>query len=261
MKQIGLKFWSINEDYIDESLKLYAEGYFNYIELYVVPRSYQKHIDLWRNLREKHHIPFIIHAPHFAHAFNLAKKEYFNSNVNIYQEVKRFADTLAVKFIIFHGGVDGDIEETARQLKSLDEPGALIENKPYKALPNNMGANICRGYNIEEIHYVLEQAKCGFCLDIGHAICSANSQKKEIYAYVDEFMELKPLMFHLADSDDINSEFDSHAHLGRGNLDMARIVNKIPNNAMITIETNKNADMSLDDFREDVNSIRNGQHD
>jgi deoxyribonuclease-4 len=145
MKQIGLKLWSINEDYVDEALKLYAEGYFNYIELYVVPHSYQKHISLWRNLREKHQIPFIVHAPHFANGFNLAKKEYFNSNVNMYQEVKRFADSLAVEFIIFHGGVDGDIEETARQLKSLDESRALIENKPYKALPNNMGANICRG--------------------------------------------------------------------------------------------------------------------
>ncbi len=256
MNQIGLKFWTINENYAAEALKLYADGYFNYIELYVVPASYQKHIDLWRNLWEKHHIPFIIHAPHFAHAFNLAKKEYFSSNVNIYDEVKRFADTLAVKFIIFHGGVDGDIEETARQLKSLEEPRALIENKPYKTLPNNMGANICRGYNTEEIRYILAQTKCGFCFDIGHAICSANSQKKEIYAYVDEFIKLKPFMFHLSDSDDINSEFDCHVHLGRGNLDIGRIIDKIPDEAMVTIETNKNAGMALDDFRADVKSIR-----
>ncbi|HCC30758.1 MAG TPA: hypothetical protein DEQ03_12030 [Marinilabiliales bacterium] len=254
--KIGLKFWSINEDYITEALKLYAESYFHYIELYVVPRSYQKHIYLWKSIREKHNVPFIIHAPHFAHAFNLANSKCFNSNVNIYREVKRFADTLTVEFIIFHGGVDGNIKETVRQLKNLDEPRALIENKPYKALPNNMGADICRGYSIEEIQYVLEQVKCGFCLDIGHAICSANSQKKEIYTYVDEFIKLKPLMFHLTDCDDINSEFDSHVHLGLGNLDMARIANKIPDDAMMTIETNKNADMTLDDFREDVNSIR-----
>ncbi len=256
MNQIGLKLWSTNENYIHEALALYVQGYFNYIELYVVPRSYQKYIDLWRELKEKHNIPFIIHAPHFAHEFNLAKREYLNNNVIMYKETKCFADTLNVNFVIFHGGVDGDIKETAHQLKSLDEPRSLIENKPYKALTNSIGANICRGYNIEEVRYVLTNTKCGFCFDIGHAICSANSQKKEFYAYIDEFMKLKPLMFHLSDSDDSASEFDSHVHLGRGNLDIGRIVDKIPDNAMVTIETNKNLGMTLDDFCADVNSIR-----
>ena len=36
----GLKLWSINTDaYYNEAKRLYAEGVFDYIELYVVPNS------------------------------------------------------------------------------------------------------------------------------------------------------------------------------------------------------------------------------
>ena len=38
MYKIGLKLWSINTDYYyDEAKRLYDEGVFDYIELYVVP--------------------------------------------------------------------------------------------------------------------------------------------------------------------------------------------------------------------------------
>lgn len=90
-----------------------------------------------------------------------------------------FADELSAKYIIFHGGIDGKVEETAKQLASFNEPRALIENKPMVALPNKMGGEFCRGYNPDEIRLIKEIAKCGFCLDFGHAICSANSQGKD----------------------------------------------------------------------------------
>ena len=134
----GLKLWSINTDsYYEEAKKLYQEGVFDYIELYVVPGSLDS-LPKWKVLN----IPFIIHAPHFAHVFNLAKKEKEKSNLEIYKEVKQFADELNAPFIIFHGGIDGDINETARQLANFNESRALIENKPYVALPNKMGGAI-----------------------------------------------------------------------------------------------------------------------
>ena len=90
-----------------------------------------------------------------------------------------FADELSAKYIIFHCGIDGKVEETAKQLASFNEPRALIENNPMVALPNKMGGEFCRGYNPDEIRLIKEIAKCGFCLDFGHAICSANSQGKD----------------------------------------------------------------------------------
>ena len=134
-------------------------------------------IEKWKKLD----IPFIVHCPHFAHGFNLAKIKKKESNFKIYQQVKHFADELNAKYIIFHGGIDGNVKETAKQLASFNDPRALIENKPMIALPNKMGGEFCRGYNPNEIRLIKETAKCGFCLDFGHAICSANSQKIDVY--------------------------------------------------------------------------------
>ncbi len=252
MFKYGLKLWSRNTDfYFDEAKKLYQKGIYDYIELYVVAETL-KSLEKWKTLD----IPFIIHAPHFAHGFNLAKEEKLQSNLKIYEEVKTFADELSSQYIIFHGGIDGDIEQTAKQLKSFQEPRALIENKPLKALPNKMNGEFCRGYNLDEIKYVMNEVNCGFCLDFGHAICSANSQKIDPYEYVESFFELNPKMFHLTDVNDISSEFDSHPHLGKGELDIKKILKLLPKNAIITVETIKNHKENLDDFVEDMKCLK-----
>lgn len=253
MHKLGLKLWSINTDnYIKAAQELFEASVFDYIELYVVPQSLE-HLEDWQKLD----IPYIIHCPHFAHGFNLAKKEKKDSNLKIYQEVKKFADELSAPYIIFHGGIDGNMEETAKQLASFDEPRALIENKPYVALPNKMNGNFCRGYNVEEIELVKKTANCGFCLDIGHAICSANSQKIEPYSYIKDFLKLEPTMFHLTDCADLCSEYDSHLHLGDGELNIAKIIELLPKNALITLETIKNSKENLDDFIQDCNIAKN----
>lgn len=252
MYKLGLKLWSLNTDfYYQEAQKLYKQSFFDYIELYVVPHTLQT-LPAWKKLA----MPFIIHCPHFAHGFNMAKAEKRQSNLEIYKEVKEFADALKAPHIIFHGGIDGNIEETAAQLSAFNEHRALIENKPMAALPNRMGGNFCRGYNPEEIKTVINAAKCGFCLDFGHAICSANSQKKEPYSYCKEFIALKPAMFHLTDNTDINSPYDSHPHLGTGQLDIDKIKAMLPPGAVITLETDKNSKTNLEDFKGDSKCMR-----
>lgn len=252
MYKIGLKLWSINTDYYyDEAIRLYKDGVFDYVELYVVPNSTDT-IGKWKKLN----IPFIIHCPHFAHGFNMAKVEKKESNLKIYKQVKMFADELGAKYIIFHGGIDGNAEETAKQLASFNDPRALIENKPMVALPNKMGGEFCRGYNPDEIRLIKEVAKCGFCLDFGHAICSANSQGKDIYEYCREFLQFEPNMFHLTDNKDITSPYDTHLHLGTGTLDIDKIKEMLPNDAIVTLETDKLSKENLDDFIGDSKCMR-----
>ncbi len=252
--QIGLKLWSTNTDYyFQEACRLYKEGVYEYIELYIVPGSTAS-LPQWKSLD----IPFIIHHPHFAHGFNLADKNKEQSNRLVYQEVKQFADELLSPFIIFHGGIDGCVEETARQLAALEEPRAIIENKPYVALPNRMNGRFCRGATLTELQYIISTARCGFCFDIGHAVCAANSQRIEPYSYLRELNSLKPQMYHLSDVSDMTSPYDAHPHLGTGELDISRLVHDIfPQKAIISVETNKNSRENLIDFREDCIWLRN----
>ena len=314
MYKLGLKLWSVNTDnYYNQALELFEKGLYDYIELYVVPNTSER-LKKWKELK----IPYIIHCPHFAHGFNLAKKEKEKSNLQIFDEVKQFADALNAKYIVVHGGIDGNVLETARQFALLKEERALIENKPYEAIPNRMGGKFCRGYSPEEIEIIKDTAKCGFCLDFGHAVCSANSiyniamynsnenlplqqgekelwqiesifksvQKMNysplalcgkgtrgegdencpvsrldfIYSFVKQFLKFNPNMFHLTDNINMTSPYDSHLHLGLCELDFQKIKALLPNDAIITLETDKNSKENIDDFIPDCNFKRKLQN-
>ena len=255
--KIGLKLWSVNADaYLSEAERLYADGVFSYIELFVVPGT-ENTLDAWRRLHDEKGVPFIIHNAHAAQGFNLADESAERKNVEIYRETRKFADDLGARYVIFHGGVDGSIKETARQLKALEEPRALLENKPLAPIANPFGVKECRGATVEEIGFVLNEVKCGCCLDIGHAVCAANSQSIEPYGYVAGLADMfKPVMFHLSDISDTASPYDSHLHLGGGVLDIFRVCREIfPIDACITLETPKGRTDDFMDFELDVRII------
>lgn len=255
---IGLKLWSNNTDYyFDEAEKLYEQGIYDYIELYVVPGTLPS-LDNWKTLN----IPFTLHAPHFAHGINLAKKECEKTNFEIFKEVKQFADGLKAEYVVVHSGIDGSIEETARQFKNIIanlsslNSKYIIENKPYKALPNKMKGEFCRGALVEEIEFVINETGCGFCLDVGHAICSSNTLKENPYEFLKNFNTLNPTCYHLSDNF-IDSEFDKHLHFGNGNYDFKKIFDIINADKNIAIETNKENKENLNDFIQDVKWLRN----
>lgn len=250
--KLGLKLWSINTDYyLEEAKKLYKEGWFDYIELYVVPNTTDC-ISKWKETG----IPFTLHAPHFAHGTNLAKKEYEEINLKLFKEVKQFSKELNTKYTVVHSGIDGSIKETVRQLKLIKLDNMLIENKPYKALPNKMNGKFCRGAKIEEIKYVMQEIGCGFCLDIGHAICTSNTLKLNPYEYLKEFNFLNPTCYHISDNE-INTEYDAHMHFGKGNFNFKKIFDIIDTSKNIAIETKKDSNKNLNDFIEDVKWLKN----
>lgn len=259
MFRIGLKLWSVNTDaYLREAKRLFADGVFSYVELFVVPDTMET-LGVWRRLHDEKGIPFVVHNAHAATGFNLADASAEARNREIYAQTRTFADALEARHVIFHGGVDGSVEETARQLKALEEPRALLENKPFVPLPNSVGVKRCRGATAEEVGYVLAEVGCGFCLDVGHAVCAANSQGLEPYAYVEELSRLfSPAMFHLSDVVDMSSPYDAHPHLGGGSLDIARLKRTVfPPDAEISIETVKDSPADLDDFIQDARYVEN----
>jgi len=246
--RVGLKLWSPNLALAPRAAELHREGWIDFIELYVVPLSGDATIGTWRDLN----VPFMLHCPHAAHGFNLAKAELAESNAQKFSEVQRFADALQANVIVMHGGNRGDIHETIRQLTHLNDPRIRIENKPKKSLTGG----ICIGHSPEEIALILESANLGgFVLDFGHAICAANSAQVDPFGYVAEFMKSGPNIFHIGDGDRM-SERDHHFNLGRGSFDLVRLVSLVPARSSLTVETPTDLTLGLCDFVENVQYLR-----
>lgn len=248
MFRFGLKLWSNNENYVKEAVHLYEKGVYQFIEIYMLPGTDKKMVEIWKGLK----IPYVVHAPHYQAGLNLAKREQRETNFRLIDETQWFADALSAENIIVHPGIAGDIKETAKQIKEINEPRLIVENKPYYALVDDL---ICNGATPEDLGFVIEEAGIGCCLDIGHAFCAARGLKKEPMEFLNSFLSLKPEMFHLTDGD-YQSEYDRHDHIGNGNYDIKKIVNLIPQGKRVTVETVKDFKGSLTDFEEDIKAIK-----
>jgi sugar phosphate isomerase/epimerase len=68
-------------------------------------------------------------------------------------------------------------------------------------------------------------------------------------------MTFNPNMFHIYDID-VASKIDQHLHLGEGSLPIKEILQRLPHDSMISIETQKNSREILADFERDAQWIR-----
>jgi len=240
--QLGLKLGSLNTNYTEDILSFYQDSYFQYIELFTVPESFNDTIKYWKHFS----IPTVIHAPHSFAGMNLSIPEERENNKKKMQEAFRFADALKSEYIIFHSGVNGNIEETMYQLRPFIDSRCLIENKPMKGLNDEK----CLGSTPDEIKYILNELQTGFCFDFGHAICTANSLKKEPLDFIKEFLSFYPRLYHFTDGD-YKSEYDSHLHYGKGTFPINKLLKIIPSDEKVTNEAKHDAIDKLTDFKND----------
>lgn len=244
MLKLGLKLGSKDIRYTDEILQYYEQGLFQYIELFTLSGTFDDTISYWKQFN----IPFGIHAPHSAAGLNLASVANRELNKNKIAEAVKFADALKAKYIIFHSGTNGMPNEVVTQLKPFADERFLIENKPIRGLDGST----CVGSVYGDLKLIIDGIGkgCGFCLDFGHAICAANTLKKETFAFIDELRKLNPRVFHLTDGD-YHSELDSHLHYGKGSFPLKELLSLVPYDGMVTNEAKRNDKTSLQEFQKD----------
>lgn len=249
--KIGLKLWSDNDFYMKSAERLYENGHYDFIELYIVPGSVPKYSGLWKELN----IPCIIHAAHYAHGVNLAERSKREFNKPLIREAQTYADKLDAEYIIMHCGILGDKAEVIEQLKMIGDERILIENKPFKSLDSR----VCAGSSPDEIELYRKNAKVGFCFDVSHAISYAASSHKPYLEAIKDFLALKPVMIHMGGMT-VGSEVDKHIHLRQSNCDLREIMGLINKNIdsikYCTLETSKDSQKDLNDFVEDVNALK-----
>ena len=245
---IGLKLYSTDTALIQEAIR-FRKSIFNFIELYVIPGSYRKTIDSWRSIN----IPYVIHAPHSLHGVNLAQKVKWETNFKHFNEARLFADELGAETIIIHGGNNGFLSETIRQIRLLNEPRIALENKPQVGLQNEL----CIGWSPDEFRRAVGSGVLKkTVLDFTHAACAAHSLKVKEMEIIRDFMGFNPKVFHLSDGD-ASSEKDVHLNLGKGSLNLVEFLSVVPQNGLLTVETPRGEGKGLEDFFNDVHCLRN----
>lgn len=247
MHNFGLKLGSTDTQYTEDIIRYYDEGVFQYIELFVVSGSLDETVSYWKQFD----IPFGIHAPHSAAGMNLSLAENREINKPKIEETLKFADALDARYIVFHAGTNGTIEEATRQLLPYADERFLIENKPIKGLDGSR----CVGTTYDELLQITKELKAGFCLDFGHAICAANTLQEDVVHFIKKLLELSPRLFHLTDGD-YKSEMDSHLNYGKGSFPLAQLLSLVPDGMMITNEAKRRDADSLRGTVEDFEWIR-----
>ncbi len=241
--KIGLKLYSTDVALIPDAIRL-QNDFFNFIELYIVPGSYVKTINAWK----KFDIPYVIHAPHSFHGVNLAQADRWAVNQQSYRETICFADKLASDIIISHGGNNGYLEETIRQIMLINDKRIVIENKPKVGLNNEL----CIGWSSVEFQRMLAVGMLqGIALDFVHASCAARSLNFNAMCLVEKLMLFNTKIYHLSDGD-ILSEKDIHLNLGKGNLNLSKFISVVPVDSLLTLETPRDPSKGLTDFVDDV---------
>ena len=249
MIKLGLKIGSKDIQYTDEILDYYEQGVFQYIELFALSETFEQTIAYWKQFD----IPFGIHAPHSVAGLNLSCIANRKKNEAKIEESIKFADILKAKYIIFHSGINGMPGEVVNQLKPYADERFLIENKPIRGLDGST----CVGSVYGDLKLIIDGIGkgCGFCLDFGHAICAANTLKREPIDFIQELCRLNPKVYHLTDGD-YKSELDSHLHYGKGSFPLKKLISLVPDCGMITNEAKREKVNSLEEFKCDTIALR-----
>lgn len=239
----GLKIYSTNLSLIPE-IRSFGGAPFDFIELYALPETYERTVDHWKALDAD----FIVHAAHSHHGVNLARADFEAINRARLGEACRFADALGAEIVVVHGGNNGTFEEALRQITRFGDRRIVMENKPKVGVRGNP----CVGYLPGEFRQAMASgAVAAMALDIGHADCAARSLGLDSIAYLQEFLSLKPILYHLSDRETA-SEKDVHLNFGKGDLDLEAVLDLIPTGARVTLETPRDPSRGLEDFLEDV---------
>lgn len=243
--EFGLKLWSINTNLIDQAASLIDNKTFDYIELFVVPDTSVSPFKI--------DLPYIIHIPHEKFGVNIGDPVKMEYNLQKINECINWANELDAKYLILHAG-DGSIQAASDVLSQIADDRILIENMTKIGLNEEKMI----GYSPDQISELLDNTNMSLCLDFGHAVKSSISLGIDYKSYIQEFLKLKPLLFHICDGD-LEGEKDRHMNIGEGEYDIEYLLKCVEINVSkyVTVETPRKDQSSLNEDINNVNALRN----
>ena len=258
MRKFGVKLWSRdfakNPAFARQSVAKVKEGFFDYIELFVPPHTYD---DFYVQVAEEFKgVETIIHAPHAVFGMDTGDKSRYVQNCHDLRASQQYADLLKSEIIILHPGFNEGEEylaETIRQFQKINDKRLAVENLPSYCSSTRRRLH---GTSPAQVERIIKEAGCQFCLDFSHAICAANAYGRDVWADLKAYQALNPVMYHMCDGD-FASDKDEHRHYGEGNYPLADLLNKYTKeDTFITMETGHGIPTDIQPWLEDITYLK-----
>ncbi len=158
MPRFGLKLGIHEKNLAVVAETLHLRKQYDFLELYVPRAAKPDHADFWR----WHDGVLVLHAPHALGGFNFARGEMAADNGRVLELLEALREKMNPAMIVFHPGLDGDIEETFLQVDALrrGHPDLhrvmLLENKPRVGLRGEKCLGIWSGFAQQEVMLILD---------------------------------------------------------------------------------------------------------
>ncbi len=252
--RFGIKLWTINEESFQACENLLESKTFDYLELYIVPNEYD--LD---SLSRFSKYDIILHAPSFNHKFNIINKN--NIFHNAIKSIIEVSEVVRSTHTIFHPGVkikktnQNYLEVVINNIQEIQEQGVevILENVPALALD---GTTELIASRFKDFKFIIEKTKALVCIDIAHTVASANKFKIDPLSYIKNFLELEPYMVHICDGD-YNAITDKHLSISKGSFPLTNILQLLPRDVHISLETPKVDFKKLKDDIENLYLLKN----
>lgn len=255
MRKFGFKFFSTNFQTAPKIIKECAEFAASKEDIFMEFTAVAITTDEeFKKIKETiGNIEVRIHASY--DGFDASNRELLRRNQKILASAQKAADIFDAKTIVVHAGCGHSkkhLEEAARQFKLFNDERIVVENLPYY---DNNGDELL-GNTADEIAYIKNESKCGFCFDFSHAICSTIALELDVEKYLQSLFLLKPDVYHMCDGNVTNVK-DLHLHFGEGNYPLKHYLNDYTGeNAYITMETGNGFEQSNDLRIKDYNYLK-----
>ena len=239
MIKLGMKLFSTNclqtPDFAASVIDYVNAHDDMFLELMAVPGSFEAtHAFFGERVKTS---DVVVHNAHEAYDFNAADRNRRETNRQMLDESRRFADELNASVIVVHAGNGfgrAGQEETVYQFRHFNDSRVAVENLP---MINDITNEIMHGLTPEMIAEIKDASGCKFCFDFAHAICAANGLGLRHDDVMAGFAALTPDMYHLCDGD-FTGEDDVHWHYGEGSYDLDKYLARyIAPDALVTMET------------------------
>lgn len=186
--------------------------------------------------------PITIHSAHQHFGFNPGNTKKFQITKKLLDNAILAAEKFNSPTIIVHPGFEEDTissqqlkNNTIEFFKNCFDKRLVIENCPYYKTFELTKYSLSTPKDFSDIK---KAVPLKLALDFSHAISSANCQAKPPVSFIEEFIKLKPCLFHLSGIE-MDSQKDSHNHLFlvKNKFEYLNLIKDIQNIPPITLET------------------------